>query len=164
MAISTLHGYSLLEVGEDRYSLHMCEHDWALECLNHDFDQEKCRIAVHCVAANVSAESYVEYWVRNRRVLRHARRLQHFRITAAVEWVGIGSDDLFGLAYLYAQNGIDAEAEMYRQALDGYEKAWGLDYTSTLDTVNNLGLLYADQGKQVEAEKIYRRALGGFVN
>jgi len=33
---------------------------------------------------------------------------------------------------------------MYRWALDGYEKAWGPDYTSTFDTVNNLGLLYAN--------------------
>ena len=27
------------------------------------------------------------------------------------------------------------------------EKAWGPDHTSTLDTVNNFGVLYADQGK-----------------
>ncbi|KAL2042340.1 hypothetical protein N7G274_004829 [Stereocaulon virgatum] len=41
---------------------------------------------------------------------------------------------------------VEAE-EMYRRALDGKEKAWGLDHTSTLtgNTVNNLGLLYADQ-------------------
>ena len=53
---------------------------------------------------------------------------------------------------------------MYRRALDGREKAWGLDHTSTLDTVNNLGNLYADQGKLVEAEEIYRRALDGYIN
>ena len=164
-AISTLHDYSLLEIREGRYSLHMCEHDWALEYLNHGFDQEKYRIAVHCVAANVSWESEAEYWVRNRRVLPHARRLQHFQIMTAIEWTGIESDDLYGLAYLYAQNDMNAEAEkMYRRALDGYEKAWGPDHTSTLDTVNNLGLLYADQGKHVEAEKMYRRALDGYTN
>ncbi|SLM38812.1 nb-arc and tpr domain protein [Lasallia pustulata] len=55
-----------------------------------------------------------------------------------------------------------AEAEaMYRRALKGYEKAWGPEYTSTLDTVNNLGILYADQGKMAEAEAMYRRALEG---
>ena len=164
-AISTLHGYSLLEVGGGRYSLHTCEHDWALEYLNHEFDQEKCRIAVHCVAANVSAESEAEYWVRNRRVLPHARRLQHFRITAAVEWAGIESDDLFGFAYLYGQNDMMVEAEkMYQRALDGREKAWGPDHTSTLQTMNNLGTLYADQGKHMEAEKMYQRALDGYMN
>ena len=29
----------------------------------------------------------------------------------------------------------------------------------TLDTVNNLGNLYADQGKIIEAEEIYMRTL-----
>ncbi|KAI9854868.1 MAG: hypothetical protein M1813_000644, partial [Trichoglossum hirsutum] len=40
--------------------------------------------------------------------------------------------------------------------------AWGPDHTSTLDTVNNLGLLYMDQGKLDEAEKMYQRALQGY--
>ena len=57
---------------------------------------------------------------------------------------------------------MNAEAEkMYRRALAGYEKAWGPDHTSTLDTVNNLGNLYKNQGKLVEAEEMYRRALAG---
>ena len=40
-----------------------------------------------------------------------------------------------------------------------YEKALGQDYTSTLDIVNNLGVLYADKGKLSEAEKMYQRVL-----
>ena len=31
-----------------------------------------------------------------------------------------------------------------------------------LNTVNNLGILYADQGKMVEAETMYVRALQGY--
>jgi tetratricopeptide (TPR) repeat protein len=46
--------------------------------------------------------------------------------------------------------------------LQGYEKAWGPDHASTLDMVNNLGLLYADQGKLDEAEKMYQQALQGY--
>lgn len=38
---------------------------------------------------------------------------------------------------------------MYERALRGYEEALGPKHTSTLDTVNNLGLLYADQGKLI---------------
>ncbi|PVH70491.1 hypothetical protein DL98DRAFT_564159 [Cadophora sp. DSE1049] len=34
-------------------------------------------------------------------------------------------------------------------------------HTSTLDTVHNLGNIYADQGKLVEAEQMYQRALQG---
>ena len=47
---------------------------------------------------------------------------------------------------------------MYQRALAGYEKALGPDHISTLNTVNNLGTLYRDQGKLKEAE-MYQRAL-----
>ena len=51
---------------------------------------------------------------------------------------------------------------MYIRALQGREKALGLDHTSTLATVNCLVLLYAEQGKLTETEKMYVRALQGF--
>src|SRR5437764_1428619 len=51
---------------------------------------------------------------------------------------------------------------MYMRALQGYKEALGSKHTSTLHTVNNLGLLYADQGKLGEAEKMYMRALQGY--
>jgi len=51
---------------------------------------------------------------------------------------------------------------MYQRVLQGFEKAWGPDHTSTLDTINNLGNLYKNQGKLVEAEQMYQRALQGF--
>ncbi|KAH8744290.1 putative kinesin light chain, partial [Hyaloscypha finlandica] len=38
----------------------------------------------------------------------------------------------------------------------------GAEYPSTLDTVSNLGILYADQGKLAEAEKIYEQTLQGY--
>ena len=41
-------------------------------------------------------------------------------------------------------------------------KHWAQIITSTLNTINNLGLLYADQGKLDEAEKMYQRALEGY--
>jgi tetratricopeptide (TPR) repeat protein len=43
----------------------------------------------------------------------------------------------------------------------GIEKAFGPDHTSTLQTVGNLGNLYADQGRLKEAEELYKRALKG---
>jgi Tfp pilus assembly protein PilF len=48
---------------------------------------------------------------------------------------------------------------MYQRALQSKEKAWGPEHTSTLNTVNNLANLYADQGKLVEAEQMYQQAL-----
>ncbi|KAF7533969.1 hypothetical protein G7Z17_g13438 [Cylindrodendrum hubeiense] len=70
---------------------------------------------------------------------------------------------LGSLGLLYADQGRlqDAEA-MYQRALDGYEKAWGPDHTSTLDTVNNLGALYKDQGRLQDAKAMYQRALDGY--
>src|SRR5438045_1933374 len=50
---------------------------------------------------------------------------------------------------------------MYQRALEGYSKALGPDHTSTLDAVNNLGLLYTDLGRLDEAEKLFQRALQG---
>jgi len=47
------------------------------------------------------------------------------------------------------------------RALAGKEKALGPDHTLTLNTINNLGVLYADQGKLAEAEEMYARALAG---
>jgi tetratricopeptide (TPR) repeat protein len=55
-----------------------------------------------------------------------------------------------------------AEAEqMYQRALQGKEKALGAEHASTLDTVNNLGILYENQGKLAKAEQMYQRALQG---
>ena len=49
-----------------------------------------------------------------------------------------------------------------QRALKGRAKAWGPAHSSTLDTVNNLGLLYADLGRLEEAEVMYQRALKGY--
>jgi tetratricopeptide (TPR) repeat protein len=54
------------------------------------------------------------------------------------------------------------ESKMYQRALQGYEKAWGPEHTSTLNTVNNLGSLYKKLDGLNEAEKMYQRALRGY--
>ena len=51
---------------------------------------------------------------------------------------------------------------MYMRALEGKEEEFGAKHTSTLDTVNNIGVLYSDQGKLDEAEKMFRQALEGY--
>jgi tetratricopeptide (TPR) repeat protein len=43
----------------------------------------------------------------------------------------------------------------------GKEKALGPNHLSTLSIVNNLGVLYFNQGKLVEAGEMYQRALAG---
>jgi len=123
-AFSTLHNYSLIEVSEGRYSLYTCVHDWTLEYLNHEFDGERYWIAIHYVAASVSWESEAEYWLRNRRVLQHARRFKHVRLKAMIDWSEVEPGDLHRFAGLYQQNDMNSEAEeIYVRALRGYEKA-----------------------------------------
>jgi Tfp pilus assembly protein PilF len=48
---------------------------------------------------------------------------------------------------------------MYERALQGKEEALGPKHPSILDTVNNLGILYAGQRKLKDAETMYERAL-----
>jgi len=50
---------------------------------------------------------------------------------------------------------------MYNRTLTGYEKVWGPEHTSTLNTVNNLGLLYANQGRLKDADMMNKLALAG---
>ncbi|KAK8054772.1 nephrocystin-3 [Apiospora phragmitis] len=57
---------------------------------------------------------------------------------------------------------MDEAETMYQRALQGKEKAWGPDHTSTLSTVNNLAILYKAQGRMDEAETMYQRALQGY--
>jgi hypothetical protein len=51
---------------------------------------------------------------------------------------------------------------MYGRALQGRKKVLGAEHTLTLDIVNNLGLVYWNQGKLAEAEQMYDRALQGY--
>ena len=67
------------------------------------------------------------------------------------------------LGILYADQGKLAEAEQILEwGLRGYEKALGIEHTSTLDTVSNFGSLYQNQGKLAEAEQVLERALRGY--
>ncbi|KAF4486038.1 Nephrocystin-3 [Colletotrichum fructicola Nara gc5] len=83
----------------------------------------------------------------------------------SVHHFDVGEEEIWmfhNLGILYSDQGRLKEAEaMYERALQGKEKAWGPDHTSTLDTVNNLGNLYSDQGRLKEAEAMYERALQG---
>ena len=56
------------------------------------------------------------------------------------------------------QGKLDEAEKMYQRSFQGYERAWGPDLTSTLDTVYNSGIhLTKSQDKLDEAEKVYHR-------
>ncbi|KAI2623161.1 hypothetical protein GGR54DRAFT_629751 [Hypoxylon sp. NC1633] len=172
-AIRVLHNYGLVEAdasmralgGESQgYSMHGCVHSWTQHVLNKEQDGESlqmARVARECVGSHVPKNDIAEYWLIQRRLLKHADRCwirmeTSKEVEAGDEWV------CHRLGNLYASQGRLVEAEaMYKRALEGKEKALGPEHTSTLDTVNSLGALYKDQGRLIDAEAMFKRALEG---
>ncbi|KAM0137652.1 hypothetical protein ACHAO1_003971 [Botrytis cinerea] len=149
------------QIGSRGYSVHSCVHSWTVFVLNKEWDKSLARLALTCVASKVPNTDEKYWWLLQRRLLQHVARQAFFINDAEVNM-----DRLYWefhkLGNLYSDQGKLAEAEaMYCRALEGKEKAFGLDHISTLDTVNNLGNLYSDQGKLAEAEAMYCRALEG---
>ncbi len=71
------------------------------------------------------------------------------------------------LGVLYRQQGKLAEAgQMYQRALQGYEKALGINsaatYIPALRTISNLGSLFERQADLAKARIMYSKALVGF--
>jgi hypothetical protein len=126
------------------YSIHGCVHSWAIHVLNQDWDYGLAKVVVKFVGSYVPGDQAVQPWLTQRRILQHAARcsqmtLKGLTIDDGMEWA------LYKIGRLYADQGKLVEAEqMYQQPLQGREKAWGLEHTSTLSAVN-LGLLYANQ-------------------
>jgi tetratricopeptide (TPR) repeat protein len=143
------------------YSMHSCVHSWTVSVLNKEWDESLAKLALTCIASEIPSNDEKDWWLLQRRLLRHALRHEQFITDSKVKTEGM-EWTLCCLGDLYRNQGKLAEAEaMVIRALQGYEETLGPKHTSTLDTVNNLGVLYKDQGKLAEAEAIYTRALQG---
>ncbi len=144
------------------YSIHGCVHAWTVSVLNQTWDRDLARLAVRLVGSHVPGEKTVQPWLTQRRLLQHATKCSYMVLSGlAPEDAGMAWA-VYKLGKLYQNQGKLVEAEqMYQRALQGFEKAWGLEHMLTLTIVNNLGCLYKDQGKLVEAEQMFQRALQG---
>ncbi|KAF2848245.1 TPR-like protein [Plenodomus tracheiphilus IPT5] len=168
-AIGLLSRYSLAEGGEgtDSHSMHSVLHRWCRYLAEDEEQQELGCLAAGLVALSVPAKSDVEFLKKRKQVVAHG--------LCVSRWIEVnaGSDKgrvvkalvkpsyFHNLGYLLADEDRQRAVQMYQRALQGYEKAWGPEHTSTLDTVNNLGILYKNLGQLDEAEKMYQRALQG---
>jgi tetratricopeptide (TPR) repeat protein len=154
---------SLQEQIESRgYNVHGCVHSWTIHVLNQEWDYNLARVALKFIGSHIPSKQDIQPWPIQRRLLQHASRCSYIVLNGLVPEDGIEwAFHQLGVLY-YDQGKMDEAEKMYLRALHGKEKAWGLDHTSTLNTVNNLGLLYSDQGKMDEAEKMYLRALQGY--
>ena len=148
------------------FSVHSVLHRWGF----HNSDKRKNEIAwlaIMVVASAVPTKSIVDYTLLQRRLLPHSNLVYSFHRQNILKNI---SEELrlplinacHDMGMLYSDQGKMVEAEaMYLRALAGFEKAWGLDHKSTLDTVNSLGNLYKQQDKMAKAEAMYLQALAG---
>ncbi|THV53236.1 hypothetical protein BGAL_0056g00340 [Botrytis galanthina] len=149
------------QTGARVYSVHSCVHSWIVFVLNKEWDKSLARLVLTCIASEVPNKNEKYWWLLQRRLLQHATQQD-----SLIEDTKIDIDGLYWefhkFGNLYFDQGKLVEAEvMYLQALEGKEKALGLNHTSTLDTVHKLGNLYRNQDKRVEAGVMYLRALEG---
>jgi tetratricopeptide (TPR) repeat protein len=144
------------------YAMHSCVHSWTIHVVNQEWNSKIAGLALECVGKHVPEPGAQNSWVTQRRLLRHADKSWGFIVDDALDVNG-KEDILHMFGNMYSDQGKYNKAEqMYQRALQGKEKAWGLEHTSTLETVNNLGILYKDLGRLNKAETMYQRALQGF--
>ena len=138
-AIRLLHNYSMIEDMQDLtgYATHPVVHRWALYMQDEDQRVDLARLAVIVIGLAVPNNSTRKVWTVQRRLLAHAQCCSQWILTGIVS-----TDDRRD----NMPSRISSEA--------GYTKV-------ILDAIKNLGILYADQGKLDEAEKMYQRALAG---
>jgi tetratricopeptide (TPR) repeat protein len=169
-AMGLLSRYSLTEgrEGTDSHSMHVVLHRWCGYLAEEEERQELGCLAAGLVALSVPLQSDTEFWRKRKRIMAHSLCVSRWieedggsdkeRVIEA----SIRPGHFHSLGYLLNDEDRQRAEKMYRRALQGYEKAWGPEHTETLDTVNNLGVLYAALGRLDEAEKMYQRVLQGY--
>ncbi|CAN9193306.1 unnamed protein product [Alternaria alternata] len=138
-AMQLLCNYSLAEQMQETgsYATHPVVHQWAHHSQGKRFAAELSRLAVVAVGWAVPASSTRDYAALQRRLLLHAQACSRQVVERNAVWDREAEDGSDG----------DVDEDQERKTV--------------LDAVHMLGLLYADQGKLGEAEKMYERALRG---
>ena len=72
-----------------------------------------------------------------------------------VEWENLNNE----ARSLYQKGQYDQAIVLVNKALDVAKKEWGNDHPNVAQTLNNLGLIYQDQGRYAQAETLYKRSL-----
>jgi tetratricopeptide (TPR) repeat protein len=162
-SVGVLAQYSLVNKteGASNFTIHAVVHDWSLYNIVDDEDRERlCVRAIRMVSKSIPSSNDSGDLQAARNTLPHAR----MAATRHVKMRKMANLELELHKVAYFMSGWESTREvedMYLRALRGKEEAMGAKHTSTLETVNNLGVLYANQGKMKEAEEMFLRALRG---
>jgi len=89
-AVRVLSDHGLVEVDmssqeliESRgYSIHGCVHLWTICVLNQEWDYDLAKLVLKFVGSHVSKKESPKWWLTQRRLLQHAARCSHARLTA----------------------------------------------------------------------------------
>ena len=138
-AMGLLRNYSLVEDVEDRasYATHPVVHKWAYHYQDQDCHRKIARLAVVVVGWAVPHSPTKEYSTLERRLLPHAQ--------ACFQWVP--ADELGRSILSYGEWKLNNDETKEKKLI--------------LDAILLLGILYSDQGKLSEAEKMFAQALQG---
>ena len=161
-SLSVLYQYSLVvSKAEQGFSIHPVVHTWCLHNIAQmEAKEQLCGRAIGIVAGMAPSSTSADKMVVARRLVPHARVVagRHLKLREIDDL----TYELHTIADLLKKWDSLQEAEgLYIRALKGKEKALGAEHRSTLETVNNLGILYRNQGKLAQAEEMFVRALEG---
>jgi tetratricopeptide (TPR) repeat protein len=102
-----------------------------------------------------------ENWTTCQKLFPHAEIVLTYR-PANDDYLELWASILFNAAWYADERGnYNAAEEMFRRALEEYEKAQGMESLDTLFSMNNLASVLRKQGKYKEAETMSRQALDG---
>jgi hypothetical protein len=140
--------YCLVETNHETgsYSLHVCVHDWTLNDLNREVEVAFYRLALDCLSChvptsdwdNLSSEAYTRF-------TPHATRLAHGHFMTILNQQRLSRKEFAKVEpiaqLLHKKGQFTATGSIQRLLLTSKEQALGPDHPSTLDTVNDLGIL-----------------------
>ena len=163
-SLGVLAQYSLVngDEGGARCSIHPVVHEWSFHnIVDNAARAALCVRAIYIVAKSIPLSKSTYDLTVARRLLPHVKTVVHrYNKMAEVENI---HRMLREIAYFLEDWESSQDLErLYLRALKGFEDACGPKHTSTLNTINNLGVLYNAQGKMNEAEQMYVRALRGY--
>jgi len=162
-SVGVLAQHSLVDnsKGTGKFSINTVVHDWSLYNIVDDQAREQlCRQAIRMIAESIPSSKDSGNLQMAQKLLPHARvaAKRHIKMREVANL----EPELYQIACFMQDWESSQEVEiLYLRALRGYEKVLGAKHTSTLNPVNNLGLLYASQGKLKDAEEMLIRALRG---